>query len=282
MNKLKLCAFADEASDQFEEQIDALSENDIEYLEARGIDGENISDITLLRADEIRKRLEGNGLGVWSIGSPIGKIEIADDFEAHLDKFKYTVDVARTIGAKCIRLFSFYMDSHQAEDYREMVVERLNAFAAASEGSGILLCHENEKGIYGDIPERCADICRTIPGIKAVFDPANFVQCGRNPLEAWELMKPFVAYLHIKDAVYGGKNVPAGEGDGCIAEILKRYIQIGGNIVSLEPHLWEFSGLAVLEREGERSLIAGHYQSQRQAFDVGVKSLKNILAESKM
>ncbi|HAA24848.1 MAG TPA: xylose isomerase, partial [Ruminiclostridium sp.] len=44
---------------------------------------------------------------------------------------------------------------------------------------GIILAHENEKGIYGDTPERCVDIIKSMncDYVRAVFDPANFIQC---------------------------------------------------------------------------------------------------------
>lgn len=95
-------------------------------------------------------------------------------------------------------------------------MERLERFLEASAGSGVTLCHENEKGIYGDTAARCADIHQTLPAFKAVFDPANFIQCGQDTAEAWERLSPYVEYLHIKDALSDGTVVPAGKGIGRI------------------------------------------------------------------
>ena len=83
----KLAAFADEADGRISEQIKAMTENGIEYLEIRGVDGKNVSDVTLKEAEKIRKKLDVHGISVWSVGSPFGKIEIKDDFAPHFEKF---------------------------------------------------------------------------------------------------------------------------------------------------------------------------------------------------
>ena len=82
---IKLSAFADEADKTLEGQISALEENGISLLEIRGVDGKNVSDITLKEAEKIRKKLDVHGISVWSVGSPFGKIEIKDDFAPHFE-----------------------------------------------------------------------------------------------------------------------------------------------------------------------------------------------------
>ena len=90
MNEIKIYAFADEASPNIDEQITALKRNGLDGLEIRNVDGVNVSDITLEKAKEVKTKLDANGLITWSIGSPIGKIDIEkDDFKAHLEKLKY-------------------------------------------------------------------------------------------------------------------------------------------------------------------------------------------------
>ena len=191
MNKVNVYAFADEACPQIDGQIEALVRNGLDGIEIRGVDGTNISDITLDKAREVRNKLDASGLTVFSIGSPIGKIGIDNGFEAHLDKFKHTLELATILGAKNMRIFSFYIDG-DADPYTDKVLERMNKLAEAGRGSGVTLCHENEKGIFGDIPERCVIIHENIPEIKAVFDPANYVQCGVNTLDAYGMLKNYI------------------------------------------------------------------------------------------
>ena len=158
-------------------------------------------------------------------------------------------------------------------------MDRLSRFLEEAEGCPVVLCHENEKGIYGDTAARCLDIHRQLPALRAVFDPANFIQCGQETLEAWELLAPYVEYLHIKDALAGGQVVPAGKGDGHVPEILRRYRAQGGRVLTVEPHLAVFSGLDKLE-SGEKSVVDAYaYPSQRAAFDAAVAALKACLDE---
>lgn len=274
MSNIKLCAFADETSPEIDLQIETLKRNSIPYLEIRNVDSVNIAKITLEKAKEVKSKLEANGLAVWSLGSPYGKIKITDDFAPHLDEFKYGLELAHELGAKCIRLFSFY----EADDStRDIVMERLNAFVEAAKGSGVVLCHENEKGIYGDIASRCLDIHKTLPELKCVFDPANFVQSDQDTKEAWELLHNYIYYMHIKDALFGGKIVPPGEGDGNIPYLVKEYSKQGGGIMTLEPHLMVFDGLAALEADEKTEIDNFSYPDNDTAFDVAANALKGII-----
>lgn len=271
--KFKIAAFADEADNQLDGQISAMRENGVELLEIRGVDGRNVSDITSEEAQEIHKRLEEAGLAVWSVGSPFGKVGITEDFEPHLEKFKRGLELADILGAKHIRIFSFYVPHGNAERYSDEVMRRLEVFLAAANGSGITLCHENEKGVYGDNAERCAEIHANFPKLRAVFDPANFIQCGQDTKAAWERLSPYVEYLHIKDALADGTVVPAGKGLGNIPHILGEY---HGEVLTIEPHLSVFSGFDMLER-GESAERKFSYPDSRTAFSAAVNALKEIL-----
>ena len=275
MSNLKLCAFADETSAEIDHQIEALKRNSIPYLEIRNVDSINIAKITLEKAKEVKAKLDANGLSVLSLGSPYGKIKITDDFAPHLDEFKYGLELSRELGAKCIRLFSFYEGN---DSTRDIVMERLSAFIDAAKGSGVILCHENEKGIYGDNAQHCLELYQAIPELKGVFDPANFVQCGQNSLQAWELLHSHIKYLHIKDAMLDGSIVPAGAGAGNVAEILALFRKQGGNTVTVEPHLAIFDGLAGLEQSGNTSEIGKLvYPSNDAAFDAACEALRKLL-----
>lgn len=273
--KFKLAAFADEADSSLDGQISAMKENGVNYLEIRGVDGENISDITKDKARDIRARLDAAGISVWSLGSPFGKIGITEKFEPHLEKFKYGLELADILGAGHIRVFSFYVPQDNTKHYSDEVMKRLEKMLTASKNSGVILCHENEKGIYGDNAERCAEIHKNFSGLRAVFDPANFVQCGQETISAWELLSPYVEYLHIKDALADGSVVPAGKGIGNIAYILKQY---RGEILTVEPHLSVFNGFEKLER-GKAAELTYCYPDSLTAFGAAVDALKKIMEE---
>lgn len=279
MKNFKLSAFADEASSMIDAQIAAMKRNGVVGLEMRQVDGENVSSITVKKAREVKAKLDDAGLVTWSMGSPIGKIDIVSgDFAAELDKLKHTIELANVLGARNIRMFSFYMpEGKDPAAYRNEVLDRLAKMAEIAQGTGVTLCHENEKGIYGDIPERCVEIHRAVEQIAGVFDPANYVQCGQDTWHCWELVNPYIKYMHIKDARKDGFVVPAGHGEGQVARLLEAYSAKGGEWLTIEPHLTLFSGLAALEREGEKSQVGEHvYETADAAFDAACSALKAL------
>ena len=279
MENMNIYAFADEASGQIDGQIAAMRRNGLQGLEIRGVDGQNIGDISIEKAHEVRRKLDDAGLTVWSMGSPIGKIGIgSDSFAAHLDKLRHVLALADVLGAKNVRMFSFYMPAEQAGKYRQQVIDRVGQMLRAAEGSGIALCHENEKGIYGDNAARCHDLLTVFPQLEGIFDPANFIQCGQDTVEAWKLLRERIKYLHIKDALADGKVVPAGEGIGYVRSILDDFRSRGGSAVTIEPHLSVFAGLKDLEREGGKTQIDPFcYESSDAAFDAACNALKALL-----
>ena len=277
---MNIYAFADEASAVIDEQIIALKRNNLQGLEIRNVDSVNVSDITEEKAKEVRKKLDENGLVTFSVGSPIGKIDIVNgDFESHLEKLRKTLHIANILGTRNIRVFSFYYPKTvTAEEVREQVMDSMGRMLDIAKENGVILCHENEKGIYGDNARRCLDLLKTFPQLKCVFDPANFVQCEQDTKEAWEMLKDYVYYLHIKDALKDGNVVPAGEGVGNIPFILKEYAKMGGTAVTLEPHLKVFDGLKNLE-QGDEEIKVGlkAYATANEAFDTAVKALRGVL-----
>ena len=276
-NKIRLCAFADEADAMLDGQIEAMRANGISLLEIRGVDGRNISTVTPDEARDIRKKLDFAGISTWSIGSPAGKIKIDDDFNKEIETFKRMLEVGAILDAKCMRLFSFFGTGAKPE-YFDQVCERLNKYVELCKPYGIIPCHENEKGIYGENAPHCLEIHKAIPDLKAVFDPANFVQCGQDTPEAWDLLKDYVYYGHIKDADEDGNVVPPGCGIGHISEYLPGFVQKGCSVLTLEPHLFNFIGLSDLEEEGSRSNVGKlKFANSRESFDYAVNSLKAII-----
>lgn len=282
MNKPFLFAFADEASPQLDGQIRAMVRNRLNGLEIRGVNGKNVTQLTLQEAAEVKCQLADQGLRVWSVGSPIGKIAIHDDFAAHKELLRHTLDLANTLGAANLRMFSFYMPKGEdPAQYRNQVLDQVGQMLEVAKGSGVALCHENEKGIFGDIADRCRDLHEAFPTLKAVFDPANFVQCKEDTLRAWTLLKPFVHYLHIKDALADGYVVPAGSGIGNVAAIVTDYLASGGTTMTLEPHLTIFDGLHTLEQADTKSIVGIRetYPDADTAFDAACAALQHILEE---
>lgn len=280
-NNLKVFAFADEASPKIDDQIKAMQRNGLSGLEIRAVDDVNVSDITLDKAREVKSKLDNAGLSTWSIGSPIGKIDIEkDDFAEHLEKLKHTVEIANILECNNLRAFSFFIPKDKnPDDYKNEVIDRMGKMLDVVRGSGVTFCHENEKGIYGDTADRCLEILNTFPEIEGIFDTANFIQCKEEPVKAWYALKRRTKYLHIKDArMSDGVIVPAGHGDGAYDIIIPEYVANGGTCFTMEPHLMEFIGLKGLERDGEESNVGElSFDNNETAFDFACDTFKELL-----
>jgi len=258
MARFLFSAFADEAATGLDEQIAACKRNGIAAIELRGVGGDNITDIEPEDARKIKAKLDKAGVAVSALGTRYGK----EGFD--FDDFKNTVEVADILEAEYIRVFSFYTGS------REERIENVRTMADYAAKKGITCCHENEKGIYGDTPERCLELLEAVPSLGCIFDFANFMECGCDTWEAYQLLKPHITYFHIKDYCREWKSVvPAGWGDGKVQEILADFDQFhSGNVwLSMEPHLKVFQGLGAFDQETKEKLERQElYATQEESF----------------
>ena len=243
-----LSGFGDEIASELEEQLAALQSLGINYIELRGIWGKNIAELDEGELRRLQQELRASGMRVSSIASPIGKTPIDLPFAPQLELFRRILHIASAVGAPFVRIFSFYLPEASSQALRPVVLERLSQLVQEAESWPVTLLHENEKGIYGETPERCADILTAIdsPKLMALFDPANFVQVGVDrPFDrAWPLYGQKIRYVHVKDAKAGsGEVVVAGAGDGQVRELLRALRRQGPITLSLEPHL-ALGGLA--------------------------------------
>ena len=282
MAKFVLSAFADEVSPQLDEQLAYLNRMDIGALEPRNVDGTNVSSLSLEQAKAAKKKMDSYGIRVSSIGSPIGKIKVTDAFDDHLRLFENTMDIAEIFETKNIRIFSFYFpEGADPKDYRDEVLRRLETLLTAAEKRGLVLCHENERAIYGETPENCYDLMQYFGGrMKSVFDNGNFTFCFTQAYpKGLDLLKPYIEYLHIKDADKDGTIVPAGKGAGKIKETLMALKDMNQTyFLTIEPHLKVFSGLDKLSNLEELK-VQNAYRTSEEAFTAAVDAIRGILAD---
>jgi sugar phosphate isomerase/epimerase len=268
-----LSGFADEISPDPAEQLATLAAESISHLELRGAWSVNVADFTAGQLASFRSAVERAGVRVSAIGSPVGKIPVGAPLPPELDRMRRVADVAGELGTALVRVFSFYIPAGEpAERYRPQVIDRMGALTRIAEDRGLVLAHENEKEIYGDTPDRCADLITAVgsPALRATFDPANFVQCRIRPFsDAYALLRPLLVYLQVKDALAAtGEVVPAGQGDGQLRETLAALRDSGfAGYMSLEPHL---------AQAGRFGGFSGPDQFRRAAQ--ALKSLLNELA----
>ena len=279
MADIIISAFADEYADSFEEQLGGLNKLGITHIEIRHVNKKNISVLTKEEVLEAKELLDRYGIKVSAIGSPLGKIKLDGDMDAHIETAKRVFEYANILGAKFVRMFSFYAPAGKdVTDMKDEVFSALTRMLDAAREYGVILCHENEAKIYGDIPARCRELLDTFPDLMCVFDMGNYVLEGVDPYpEAYRLQKDRIAYFHIKDALAAGAIVPPGCGEAKIGEILAEHKKDtdGDFFVSLEPHLELFSGLnALVGRAFENPY---KYPDAKTAFADAAEKLKKLL-----
>ena len=279
MAKFVLSAFADEAGSSLTEQITALKENGIDYIEPRNIGGKGILKLTEDELREVKAELDKNGIKVNSLGSPIGKFPIGSPFSEHLPDLERAFRAAEILETKNIRMFSFFIPKDQcAKDYTEEVVERLSKMTELAKERGIQLCHENEKGIYGQNPEEVDTLVEKLHGLKFIFDGANYRECDCDTIKGIEVTLKRLGYMHIKDAIYSPHMiVPAGEGEAKLDKVIEMVNEATDGVVymTLEPHLHIFDAFKDIDDTELRGKYT--FKTQREAFDCAVSSLKALL-----
>lgn len=264
----RLAAFADEISQDAREQAEQCARLGVQGIELRSVGGTNVLDLSDEACRDLKRLWADHGLRVICIGSPIGKVPVDQPWAPHLERFRVALRRAIEFEAGLIRIFSFYPGAGGVLVPSE-VSDRLATMAALAATSGVTLVHENEREIHGEKALACRGLLDAVasPHMQAAFDPANFVQAGENAWAAWELLRDRVIHIHIKDARRGsGEVVPAGQGDGAVAAMLRDAAARGyDGYLSLEPHLaaaGRFSGFSGV-----------------RLFEVAVRALRDVLRE---
>jgi len=270
-----LSAIGDEIADKLDEQIQLLQELNVRYLDLRGVWGKNVLDLDDDEARKVRTACDEAGIGISSLGSPVGKSPIEEPMDVVLERLQRLFRIGEIVGTRNIRIFSFYppqgTPESKLDDYVDEAAARLVQLADLAEQQGFHLLLENEKGIVGDTVERCRGLLAGVqnPALSFVWDPANFVQVGEAAVteSGWPLLGERTTSVHIKDAMLGDGSVrPAGQGDGQVSALLTRLRDEGyQGFLALEPHL----------------TVAGHSSgfSGPEGMTVAVKALRGLMVE---
>lgn len=250
MSKVTISGFYDEVSKDLATQIQTLKELGEQYMCPRSVNGKNIASYTAEEfAKDIKPILDRDNIKFSSIGSPIGKISLDDDiaYEDQCKKLGELVKICQMMNCKYIRIFSFFpIKGVSVDSCFDKVVEKLKGFLKIVEGTDIVLLHENEKKIFGDEPQRCLKLYKEInnPQFSLCYDASNYIQVGQDPLKAYEMLKDYVIYYHIKDCSKYRVEVPVGMGEGHYDYLIKDILSRGyEGFMTLEPHTAKYSAL---------------------------------------
>jgi len=280
MARFIFSGFADEISESFDEQLESLNKLGIPMIELRGVDGKSFVSLNDEELTIVKMKLRDHCIGISALGSPIGKFTLGGDFEQHLELFERVMDIGDFLGCKIIRMFSFYPRENTSFDlFEKEVFEKMEILLQHAENRGFILCHENEKGIYGDSQEHVVKLLERFNGrLKAVLDCGNFVFSGFSAEDSFKNLAPYIKYMHIKDCDENGVIVPALQGKAFLSEALKDANDIidGDFIITLEPHLMMFTGLSNLSKLDDIK-HKFYFKDSYEPFELTYNTIKNIV-----
>ncbi len=279
-----LSAFADEAGSKIEDQIKALQRGGIKHVDLRGIDTFNITTLPTELAKQVQQKLSDAGIGVAMFGSPIGKIDINDDFQTDINRLRHLAELAPIFNCKSVRMFSYYNKQNAPKDqWQTESLSRLSQLRDEAAKLGMKLYHENESHIFGDHPAENLVILKTLRDGKhffGIFDFSNYNMGGDDVYAAWKLLQPFTDCIHLKDSNKEKVHVPLGQGAGHVKTILSEALKAGWHgPLTLEPHLAHSKAVLATGPSGQVNVEyakLSHAESFQIAADAAQKLLKEI------
>ncbi|MBL8818371.1 MAG: sugar phosphate isomerase/epimerase [Planctomyces sp.] len=284
-----ISAFADEAANRRTalEQMTALAAIGIRNYSPRFIDVlgdgkiEHVVDLSEEKLDRLLQYHAEYGVSVTSIGARVGKVKLlnVDDgshnkyvpFDEYLNgEVAKTIRVARKLGTKLIRGFSFYHPrGTKAADHLDAAAGQIRRIADACAAEGLVYGLEIEPNLVGETGPLLAELAKRVnhPNMVLIFDGGNVAAQNKNPVQVFEeylVTVPWLGWMHVKDyridpaLAWTGvvdeerlRNfVPANEGDAGhelifrhlrdhLGEIQQRLQKLGipGFYLETEPHL---------------------------------------------
>ena len=275
-----LSSFADEAGPGTAEQVEACARGGLSYIDPRNVDGCNITELPLDKAKGVAELYRQADIRVNMYGSPIGKIDIADDFQIDLGRLEHLAKLRDIFGANAVRIFSYYNKSGvDKAKWRGGVMDRLRRLRDRAGELGMVLYHENESEIYGDHPEQVLDIAelRDDKTFRLIYDFANYLRTDATPVECWRAFRDKTDCFHLKDQRHDGQHVPMGRGDTESHAILKEAFAAGwGGPCVIEPHLTHSDAVMATGASGSGDVSLARL-SAKDSFHVAVEAVQQLL-----
>lgn len=279
-----LSAFADEAGPSSDEQIAASQKGGLKFIDLRGVDGHNITVLPLDAAEKVARKLDAAGIRVNMFGSPIGKIDIADDLKIDLDKLEHLGRLKDVFGCTAVRIFSFYNKKNKVskDAWRQESIDRLRKLQDLAGRLGMTLYHENESEIFGDHPDDVLALAGLRDGrsFKLIYDFANYIRTGVPGWDTWQRFVDLTDCFHFKDQKKDGQHVPMGHGDTDAQRILDDAARRGwSGPCTIEPHLTHSKAVLAtgVHGSGAKSLAD---MKPAETFQVAVEGAKAAMKKA--
>lgn len=243
--RARLAAIGDEAAPDLSGQIAVVRRLRWSAVELRSVDGTAVADLRPDATRALADRLRQEGIGVVCLASRIGNWArpVTRSFDDDLAELEALTAQCAVLRCRYVRIMSYPNDGLAEPDWASRVIGRIARLTARAERAGITLLHENCAGWAADSGDRMVRLLTEVdsPALRLLFDTGNGVPHGYAALPLLERVLPYVAHVHVKDAVRtAGTTTYTLPGDGCaqVADCLRLLLESGyTGALSLEPHL---------------------------------------------
>lgn len=278
-----LSGFADEAADTIDDQIRVIQNAGLTHIDPRLFNSNvSIVDIDEAFARDVKSKLDAAGISANMLGTPIGKIDITDDFQMDLDRLDRVAKTAEMLDCRDIRVFSYFNKTcKSAGAWRDESIKRLATLKDRAKGHGLVLFNENELHLYGAEVAHVRDIANELrdDAFKMIFDFDNYNQTGEDVWLAWETLRDVTDAFHLKESDKDCQHVPIGEGAGRSREILTDALQRGWDgCLSLEPHLAHSPAVVATGHHGQANQKLADL-SPPQCWQFAAETAKRLISD---
>ena len=273
-----ITGFADEGpvDKKAESQLTMTAALGLSYYSLRFIDaGDGVKNVMQLTRREIRrlKRLHADfGIGVSSIGSPIGKVKLLDQEDGSANAYvsierylrnevERAVELAVEFDTKLIRGFSFYHPrGTDPGEYVDAAAERLGRIAEICARAGVYFGLEVEANLVGQNGRLLRQLYRKVGSdhLYLIFDGGN-LSCqnltASETFAEYRAMKAGIGWIHMKDYAID----PTLQWEGHVdEERLSNFVPVDAGDSGYEAILRDFKDrLPALTRRLKRQGIPG-------------------------
>ncbi|WP_063746669.1 sugar phosphate isomerase/epimerase family protein [Catenuloplanes japonicus] len=238
-----LCGIGDEAGRDLTTQLAAITALGWRRLELRTVGGVALADLPPGDVARLADTLDAHGVTVPCVASRIGDYArpVTGDPALDLDELETLAARCARLGTRLIRVMSFADGGLPDARWGSAAIDRLATLARRAAAHGLTLVHENCTGWAARDPSRMRELLDRVPGLRLLFDLGNGVPYGYDAPALLREVVPFVAHVHVKDAVSapgGVRYVPPGDGEAGVAECLRLLAGSGyDGVLSIEPHI---------------------------------------------
>jgi sugar phosphate isomerase/epimerase len=175
-----------------------------------------------------------------------GGIVPDEHWEANKEIISRGAALTKELGVKYMSLHAGFLDESDETAFNKYV-ERVSWMRDEAKKYSVEIILESGQETAQDL----AKFMKAVPGIYINFDPANMILYAKgNPIEALEILMPWIRQVHVKDAVVTkapgtwGTETPWGDGEVGGKKFIETLEKLG------------YKGNYVIEREGGTNRVS--------------------------